>query len=97
MANTGEIDPTELMGEIVEKALDSEPVRNLLGPLTKNIGLILGQVSDIAHFYTEQNLRSIFTKWAAQRKGGWPTFTLFVKVGTHAADAEVYIFISTSD
>ena len=29
--------------------------------------------------------------------GGWPTFTLFVKVGTHAADAEVYIFISTSD
>ena len=45
MVNTGEIDPTELAGEIVEKALDSEPVRNLLGPLTKNIGLILGQAS----------------------------------------------------
>jgi hypothetical protein len=43
-------------------------VRNLLGPLTQNIGLILGQVSDIARFYTEQNLLSIFTKWAAQRK-----------------------------
>jgi hypothetical protein len=69
MADTGEIDPTELAGEIVEKALDSEPVRNLLGPLTQNIGLILGQVSDIARFYTEQNLLSIFTKWAAQRKG----------------------------
>ncbi len=69
MVNTGEIDPTELTGEIVEKALDSEPVRNLLGPLTKNIGLILGQVSDVARFYTEQNLSSIFTKWAVQRKG----------------------------
>jgi len=69
MADTGEIDPAELAGEVVEKALDSEPVRNLLGPLTKNIGLILEQVSDIARFYTEQNLSSIFTKWAAQRKG----------------------------
>ncbi len=26
--------------------------------------------------------------------GGWPTFTLFVKVGTHAADAGVFILIS---
>lgn len=69
MADTGEIDPTEIAGEIVERALDSEPVRNLLGPLTKNIGLILGQFSDIARFYTEQNLLNIFTKWAAQRKG----------------------------
>ena len=65
MADAGEIDPTELAGEIVEKALDSEPVRNLLGPLTQNIGLILGQVSDIARFYTEQNLLSIFTKWGS--------------------------------
>ncbi|MGA2674950.1 MAG: Abi-alpha family protein [Terracidiphilus sp.] len=69
MADSGGIDPTELAGEIAEKALDSEPVRNLLGPLTKDIGLILGQLSDIARFYTEQNLLSIFTKWAAQRKG----------------------------
>jgi Abortive infection alpha len=69
VADAGEIDPTELAGEIVEKALDSEPVRNLLGPLTKNIGLILGQVSDVARFYTEQNLSSIFTKWAVQRNG----------------------------
>ncbi|MFZ0135857.1 MAG: Abi-alpha family protein [Candidatus Sulfotelmatobacter sp.] len=69
MVNTGEIDPTELAGELVEKTLDSEPVRNLLGPLTKNLGLLLGQVSDVARFYTEQNLSSIFTKWAVQRKG----------------------------
>ena len=26
--------------------------------------------------------------------GGWPTFTFFVKVGTHAADAGVFILIS---
>jgi hypothetical protein len=69
MADTGEIDPTELAGEIVGRALDSEPVRNLLGPLTQNIGVILGQVSDIARFYTERNFLSIFTKWEAQRKG----------------------------
>jgi hypothetical protein len=69
MVDTGEIDPTEVVGEIVEKALDSEPVRNLLGPLTKDIGLILGLFSDLARFYTEQNLLSIFAKWAAQRKG----------------------------
>jgi hypothetical protein len=69
VADTGEIDPIKLVGEVVEKTLNSEPVRNLLGPLTQNIGLILGDVSDIARFYTEQNLSGIFTKWAAQRKG----------------------------
>lgn len=69
MASFGEIDPTELAGEVAEKALESEPVRNLLGPVTQNIGLILGQISDIARFYTEQNLLSIFKTWATQRKG----------------------------
>jgi hypothetical protein len=54
----------------VERALDSEPVRNLFGPLTRNIGLLFGQFTDIARFYTEQNLSNIFTKWDAQRKGG---------------------------
>jgi hypothetical protein len=69
MPNSGETDPTELAGEIVEKVLDAEPVRNLLGPMTQNIGLVLGQVPEIARFYTEQSLLSVFTKWAAQRKG----------------------------
>jgi hypothetical protein len=27
-------------------------------------------------------------------KGGWPTFTFFVKVGTHAADAGSFILAS---
>jgi hypothetical protein len=69
MSSSGEIDPTELAGAVVEKALDSEPVRNLLGPVTQNIGLTLGQFSDIARFYIEENLSKIFTRWAAQRKG----------------------------
>ena len=29
-----------------------------------------------------------------QATGGWPTFTFFVKVGTHAADAGVFILTS---
>jgi|SRR5208282_2962498 len=65
---TDEIDPIELAGEIAKRTLDSKPVENLLGPVTKNVGLILGQVSEIAHFYTERNLESIFTKWASHRK-----------------------------
>jgi hypothetical protein len=69
MSNPGEIDPVELTGEIVEKALDSQPVRNLLGPMTKNLGLVFGQLTDIARFYAEENLSHIFTKWDAQRKG----------------------------
>lgn len=67
--SNGEIDPIELAGEIAKTALDSKPLMNLLGPLTHNIGLILGQISDIARFYSEENLSSIFTKWDAQRKG----------------------------
>jgi len=63
------IDPAEIAGEVVEKALDSEPVRNLLGPLTANIGIVFGLVSDIARYYTEDNLERIFVKWANQRKG----------------------------
>jgi hypothetical protein len=70
MSSTGEIDPIELAGERVKKTLDSDPVKNLLGPLTQNIGVALGQVGDIARFYMERNLSSIFTKWAAQRDRG---------------------------
>jgi hypothetical protein len=56
----GELDPNEVVSGIVEKALDSEPVRNLLGPLTQNLGMTFGYVSDIARFYTEENLAKIF-------------------------------------
>jgi len=61
MADTGEIDPTELAGEIVERALDSEPVRNLLGPLTKNIGLILGK-SATSLAFTRNRISRAFSR-----------------------------------
>ncbi len=37
---------------------------------------------------------SIFWIHNCHENGGWPTFTFFVKVGTHAADAGVFILIS---
>ena len=64
-----DFDPNAAAGEIVKEALDSELVKNLLGPMAQNIGLILGKISDIARFYTEDNLAKIFKKWASQRKG----------------------------
>jgi hypothetical protein len=64
-----EFDPNAAAGEIVKEALDSELVKNLLGPMAQNIGMILGNISDIARLYTEDNLAIIFKKWASQRKG----------------------------
>ena len=64
-----DFDPNAAAGEIVKEALDSELVKNLLGPMAQNIGLILGKISDIARFYTEDNLTKIFKKWASHRKG----------------------------
>lgn len=69
MGDSESFDPNEAAGQIVKEALNSEPVKNLLGPLTQNIGSILGQFSDIARFYIEENLAKIFAKWERQRKG----------------------------
>jgi hypothetical protein len=62
-------DPNEAAGEVAKSILNSEPVNNLLGPLTQSIGIILGQVGDIARFYADENLTRIFTKWATKRDG----------------------------
>ena len=64
-----EVDPNAAAGEIVKGALDSELVKDLLGPMAQNLGLIMGKISDIARFYAEDNLGKIFKKWAGQRKG----------------------------
>ena len=61
------IDPIELAGEIVEKTLGSEPVTNLLGPMTKELGLLFGDIGSVVRYYGKQNLLSIFTKWANRR------------------------------
>ena len=69
MADNDEINPVELAGEIVQKALDSEPVKDSLGPAAKNVGAMLGMLTDIPRFYMGENLKGIFTKWAEQREG----------------------------
>jgi len=64
-----DFDPNAAAGEIVKEALNSELVKDLLGPMAQNLGLIFGQISDIARFYTEDNLAKIFKKRATQRRG----------------------------
>jgi hypothetical protein len=49
------------------KGLDSEAIKNLLGPATKNLGLIGGDLTDIVRFYMRDNLGKVFTEWARQR------------------------------
>ncbi|HVU44757.1 MAG TPA: Abi-alpha family protein [Terracidiphilus sp.] len=65
-------DPDELgakaVGEAVEKILESEPVNNLLAPITEELGLALGEVASVFRFYTTENMAKIFKKWARQRK-----------------------------
>ena len=46
------------------KVLDSEPVRNLLSPVTKQVGLLLGDLGEILRFYSQRNLGKIFARWA---------------------------------
>lgn len=67
------IDPVVLAakatGEAVEKVLESEPVTNLLAPVTKELGLAIGEVANVFKFYFTENLKSVFKKWAQQRNG----------------------------
>ncbi len=47
--------------------LNTEPVKNLLSPVTKEVGLALGTIGSVVRFYCEDNLQKVFTKWARQR------------------------------
>jgi len=49
--------------------LNAEPIRNLLAPVTKEVGLVLGSIGSLVRFYCEDNLQKVFTKWARQRNG----------------------------
>ena len=55
-------------GDLVIKSLETEPVKNLLGPVTKELGLIGDDIGSILRFYVNQNLQKIFTKWAEHRR-----------------------------
>lgn len=69
MGDSDFFDPNAAAGKIAKEMMNSEPMKNLLGPITQNIGATLGLVSDIARFYAEENLAKIFQKWEKQRKG----------------------------
>ncbi len=52
------------------KILDSELAKNLLGPVTKEVGQFLGHIANLARFYATDNIARIFTKWAKFHRDG---------------------------
>lgn len=54
--------------DLILKSLESEPVKNLLGPVTKQLGLIGDDIGGILRFYVSRNLQKIFTRWAEDRQ-----------------------------
>jgi len=46
------------------RILETEQARNLLSPLTRELGDLLGTVANLARFYATDNLVKIFGKWA---------------------------------
>lgn len=60
--------------------LDSEPGKNLLSPVTKEVGEFLGTLANMARFYATENLEKVFTKWAKCRRGRTIDVEAFKKV-----------------
>ena len=58
----------DAVSDAVAKTLE-KPVDNLLGPITKDVGLALGDVGSIFRFYVHDNLTKVFRRWAEQRHG----------------------------
>lgn len=58
----------EQAAEAIVKSLDTEAGKNLLGPITREIGEFGGSIGDVLRYYGTQALESIFTKWARQRR-----------------------------
>jgi hypothetical protein len=71
--------PNDLLSD-ASKILQSEPVKNLLGPPTKEIGELLGTAANLVRFYATGNLEKIFTKWAQSRNGDAPSAADFRKI-----------------
>ena len=64
MTRVGIVDNSDL----ILKSLETEPVKNLLGPVTKQLGLIGDDIGSIVRFYINQNLQRVFTRWAEDRQ-----------------------------
>lgn len=60
--------PTNL-ADAISRILESEQGKNLLSPVTSEVGEFLGTVASLARFYITDNLERIFTKWANARNG----------------------------
>jgi hypothetical protein len=58
----------DVVSDTLSKSLE-KPVENLLGPVTKQLGLAFGEIGSVFRFYTSENLNNVFTKWAEHRKG----------------------------
>jgi hypothetical protein len=56
----------------LNEILDSEPVKNLLSPVTKEVGEFLGTLANLCRFYATENLGKIFGKWEKFRHCGHP-------------------------
>jgi hypothetical protein len=56
-------------GESAGKLLDSEAAKNLLCPVTNELGLALGDIGIAFRFYVSENLNRVIKKWADQRQG----------------------------
>jgi hypothetical protein len=62
-------DPNEVLATAT-KLLETEPVKNLLSPVTQEVGELLGTVANCVRFYMTGNLEKICTKWARLRQSG---------------------------
>jgi hypothetical protein len=63
------IDPTDPLTDLAVKAMDTEPIKNFLSPVTAEVGQMMGLVANVARFYMTDNLGRVFTKWRLQREG----------------------------
>jgi hypothetical protein len=63
-------DPNDALKPISD-IINAEPVKNLLSPLTKEVGELIGTVANCARFYATENLEKIFTKWANAHRSGY--------------------------
>jgi hypothetical protein len=50
------------------KLLSSEPVKELLGPVSHEVGAFLGDVANMFRFYATENIKKIARKWARNRE-----------------------------
>ena len=60
---------SDSVSKSVGKVVDSQLARNLLGPLTEELGEMLGNIANATRFYANENMSRILGRWAARRNG----------------------------